>query len=161
MRNMGPLLIILGGGGILYYLYSKGCFSGGAACPFHFPSSTPAPSPTPTQTGTGTGTSSGTGTGTGTSTSGGTPIINLATIAQRVQASAGAVPPSGLTSDGWNFSLNSVYPAAAGVDDPSVIFPGIDRTQPMPWSVYWQTMAPVLSAHFGLSGLRGLSGWYA
>jgi len=56
----------------------------------------------------------------------------------------------------WNFYLQTLLPSGDTAPDPSVVFPGVDTSQPMPATTYWAAVAPYLTSHFGLSGGRGM-----
>ena len=141
MKGLGPILIIAGGAGVIYYLYAKGYFTSSST------TTTPVSSTPPTTT-TTTGT---------TTTSAPTGSGSLASIYAGMVANAQA-PTSGLTPYQWNFSLqNMLTPLGKTAPDPQAVFPaGTDLTQNMSASQYWTVMAPYLTATMGISGLRGL-----
>lgn len=58
----------------------------------------------------------------------------------------------------WNSALAAVSNIVP--PDPELVWPGNSQVQ-MRLETYWQGMAPWLSAHLGLNGLKGLQGWYA
>jgi hypothetical protein len=66
---------------------------------------------------------------------------------------SGASVSVGLTPDQWNWYLMQTSPQLGPAPDPLLVFPGVDRSQPMFAGVYWAAMAPYLRAHLGLSGL--------
>jgi len=144
---MRPLLIIGGGGILMYYLYKKGYFGSTTATPI---TSTPGST-------TITGSTGGTTT-TGTTPTGGTTTTtplnpnSLSAIFTRMVANAQA-PSSGLTPDGWGYSLNSVQ-SIFTAPDPDLLFP--DRTIKMTAEQYWQAITPYISQQYGLSGIRGM-----
>lgn len=136
---MRPLLIIAGGGLLLWFLDTKGYFSG----LFGSISSTPATGTTPPPVTTST-----------TPPAPAPDYNSLSAIATRLQADAGQVPATGLTPYGWNYSLARVW---AGIPpDPVSVFPGVDTTQPMTFATYWSGMSAALKNQFGLSGMAGL-----
>jgi len=138
MKGLAPILIILGGGGVIYYLYTKGYFT---------TSTTPAPTPvtTPPTTTSTTG-----------STTTSAPASSLANIYAGMVANANA-PTSGLTPYQWNFSLqNMLTPLGKTAPDPQVVFAGTDLRQNMSAAQFWAKMAPYLTANMGISGLHGL-----
>ncbi len=152
--KMRPLLIVGGGGLLLWYLNSKGYLNFGT---------TTAPATTGPATGSGTGAGTGTGSGGGTSA----PNYNsLAAIYTRLVADAGATAQTnGLTADGWNYSLARVV-ANVTPPDPAVLFPDQDRAMKITAATYWSAVSPYLHTTYNLSGLRGLGmarygGWAA
>lgn len=66
---------------------------------------------------------------------------------------SGGNAAAGLTPDQWNWFLNQTSPAIGPAPDPLLVFPGVDRSQPMYAGVYWASMAPYLREHLGLAGL--------
>ncbi len=131
---MKPLLIIGGGGLLLWYLNSKGYLS----------AFTTTPTPVTTTPATGTTTSPA-------STA---PAYNsLAATFARLKADAGAQAAStGLSAYGWNYSLARV--ANITPPDPNAVFTsGMDITLPMTADQYWGPMSAYLTANMGMSGL--------
>lgn len=134
---MKPLLIIGGGGLLLWYLNSKGYFS----------SFTTTPTPVTTTPATGT-----------TPPPAAPAYNSLAATFARLKADAGAQAAStGLSAYGWNYSLARV--STITPPDPNAVFTsGMDLTQNMTADQYWGAMAPYLTANFGMSGVRSISG---
>lgn len=137
---MRPLLVIGAGGLLLWYLNSKGYLTGlfGGTTTTVIPTGTTTPPTT-----------------TGTTPTAQTPGFNsLAAIYTRLKADAQA--PAGLTAFGWNYSLARV--SSITPPDPTPLFAavGLDASINMTADQYWSVMAPVLTAQFGLSGMRGL-----
>lgn len=59
---------------------------------------------------------------------------------------------SSVGPDGWNYYLAALY-GKAPMPDPTSVFPGVDRSAPMPIAVYWGEMSKWLASIQGLSGL--------
>lgn len=140
---MRPLLIIGGGGLLLWYLNSKGYLSMSM-----FTGSTTPATTTP-----------GTTTGTTTPPASTAPAYNsLAATFARMKADAGAQAAStGLSAYGWNYSLARV----SNITPPNpvdVFTSGMDLSQNMTADQYWGVMAPYLTANMGLSGVRSING---
>lgn len=136
---MRPLLIIGGGGLLLWYLNSKGYLSG------ILEMSTTTP---PVTTGTTGGTTT---TNPPTNTQ---PAYNsLVAIFARLKADAGAqAATTGLSAYGWNYSLARV--STITPPDPTQVFTsGMDLTQNMTADQYWGPMSAYLATNNGLSGL--------
>lgn len=137
---MRPLLIIGGGGLLLWYAYSKGLFGGTATV-------TPAGGGGTTTPPAGSG-------GTTTTPTGGTSVNpnSLSAIFNRMVADAHA-PAAGLTPDGWGYSLNRVQTLFTA-PDPGPLFS--ERTVNVSAQQYWAAVAPIISQQYGLSGIRGM-----
>lgn len=144
---MKPLLIIGGGGLIVYYLYKQGYLSSLASV------FTPGVTVTPVPTGTNSGTTAGAGTPP-------TPS-QLATIYTHLVANAQA-PGGMLTPYQWNYSLAIVAPSVTPPDPQALPWPqGLSDSTPMTAPQYWAVVKPYLTATFGLSGLGAIVpvGW--
>jgi hypothetical protein len=134
---MRPIFIILGGGLLLWYLDSNGYLSGLSSL-FGGTTATPTPVTTPPATG---GTASG------------PTAATLASLYQLMIQNAGsAAQVSGLTPDGWGYSLNAVgVPFGVAAPDPTALFN--DRTIVISAPTYWSAVSPTLKAQYGLSGM--------
>jgi len=83
----------------------------------------------------------------------GTPTANPAAVTTAAPRVATCNTPYA-TPDVWNWYLvNRTQAGVATAPDPSVAFPGVDTTQPMPGSTYWAGVSPLISASLGMSGL--------
>jgi hypothetical protein len=99
------------------------------------------------------------------------PTVNtpaLATIGANLQAAmtAGGDPAISIVSGvpsatPYVFNYYLVEPSVSGgaiatAPDVSLVFPGVNLTNPMTFSQYWGGMGPYLTSHLGLSGMRGM-----
>lgn len=71
-------------------------------------------------------------------------------------------PPTDWTDYLFDLFPNSPVPGMVWPPDLSVVFPGVDTTQAMSGTTYWDGMSAYLSSKYGLSGLPAMKGsWYA
>lgn len=114
----------------------------------------PAPSATPAATPPASSSAAAVGT-----------LSTLFTKLQSAEKGAGVTAAgvgsdgSAVGPDGHNYYL--ALPEVGGpspAPDPGSVFPGVDRSKPMPLVDYWAGMSAYLAAHNGMSGLRHFAG---